>query len=637
MSPYLFAAAVGGKDMATVLRWIDTNEEREVMSILQRAGVPEAMTAFEANMKRDERTKSSIFTTAETIIDAYNDPLVCESAANPTIFSSELLNGGKNTLYICAPSHEQDRLQTIFTAIVSQMKSAAYELAGKQNKAVDPPLLICIDEAANIAPLEDLDAIASTAAGIGIQLVTIFQDMAQIEARYKERARTVINNHRAKVVLSGISDSGTLEYVSKLIGEEDIDSTSVSISAQGERSTTESKQQRTLASGSYLRRMKFGEGIVVYGQLAPAKLVLRPWYKDRVLKHMVEFGAKPGTVGGPAGSNSFRNSTGIAKDHAAVPHAGAVATDARYSSGDQSFNQNATSQMPIAPGTPGSIDPNNQSPVAPTAGVQGQSEMSAFDKALAELRARDSQGQPLPPTATPPATYTPGVPTVPPITPAAPVPPTVTPPPATPPATYTPGVPLYPETPATTSDPASPKKWKPSGGGVSEEETDSGGGFASAPVPAPTEPVVPPIVPEERPATPPVSESSSKWGKGSHPTFKETPPQSSTPPVAPTVPQAPVPSGVPTVPPITPAAPVPPTVTPPPATPPATYTPGAPAIPPSVPQTQTPDVADIFAQYSESPTPPSSAPVMPVSDAESVPEEGVNDDLATKDEKPKWK
>ena len=37
------------------------------------------------------------------------------------------------------------------TAIVSQMKSYAYELAGKQNRAVDPPLLLCIDEAANIA------------------------------------------------------------------------------------------------------------------------------------------------------------------------------------------------------------------------------------------------------------------------------------------------------------------------------------------------------------------------------------------------------------------------------------------------------------------------------------------------------
>jgi type IV secretory pathway TraG/TraD family ATPase VirD4 len=153
------------------------------------------------------------------------------------------------------------------TAIVSQMKSAAYELAGKQNRPIDPPLLICIDEAANIAPLSDLDAIASTAAGIGIQLVTIFQDMAQIEARYKEKSRTVVNNHRAKVILSGISDTGTLEYVSKLCGEEDIDQQSTSTSAQGERSTTDSKQSRTLASGAYLRR-EVGEGIVVYGQLS---------------------------------------------------------------------------------------------------------------------------------------------------------------------------------------------------------------------------------------------------------------------------------------------------------------------------------------------------------------------------------
>lgn len=404
LSPYLFAAAVGGKDMATILRWIDTQEEKEVMSILQRAGVPEAMTAFEANMKRDERTKSSIFTTAETIVDAYNDPLVCESAANPTIFPSELLNGGKNTLYICAPAHEQDRLQTIFTAIVAQMKSAAYELAGKQNRAIDPPLLLCIDEAANIAPLHDLDAIASTAAGIGIQLVTIFQDMAQIEARYKERARTVVNNHRAKVILSGISDTGTLEYVSKLCGEEEVDQQSTSISAQGERSTTDSKQQRTLASGSYLRRMKFGEGIVVYGQLAPAKLLLRMWFKDRVLKHMVEYGTKPGVMGGPTSANSFQGSTMLKKDAGAIPDISSVPTDAQYAAGTLADNQltgalpsfakaapdisGFESSVPGQPGQPGQVGQPGQA---------GEGQLSAFDKALAELRARDA-GDPVPAT-----------------------------------------------------------------------------------------------------------------------------------------------------------------------------------------------------------------------------------------------
>lgn len=559
LAPYLFAASYAGLDMSTVLRWIDTMEEREVLNILQTTGVPEAMTAFRANMARDERTKSSVFTTAETIVNAYNDPLVCESAANPTIFPSELLNGKNNTLYICAPSHEQDRLQTIFTAIVTQMKSAAYELAGKQNKIIDPPLLIVIDEAANIAPLDDLDAIASTAAGIGIQLVTIFQDMAQIEARYKERARTVVNNHRAKVVLSGISDSGTLEYVSKLIGEEEIDSTSVSISAQGERSTTESKQQRTLASGSYLRRMKFGEGIVVYGQLAPAKLVLRAWYKDKELKHKVEHGTLPGVMGGRAGTNSFGSGGVIAKAPGKIPGADAVPNDenanaeggqnplgtghvpggpAKWSTDSTGPAQAYTTPVSggSAPGVPGAGGYETQhrpSPAIPGMGA-GQrlsepvsdDQLSAFDKALAELRLRDQGGA-----------GTPGAPASP--TPAAKAS-----------ATYSP-------TPTTSSaaPTTSPSKWKPSGGGVPDEPVAPSATPSGVP-----EAKLPDIDYSASSTT--SAPSTSKWSKGSKPAFREaapapTPAPTPTPaPSTPTPAPTTVPAPTPTPTPIAPVAPV---------------------------------------------------------------------------------
>lgn len=589
MSPYLFAAAVGGKDMATVLRWIDVNEEREVKAILDRAGVIEAQTAFEANMKRDERTKSSIFTTAETIVDAYNDPLVCESAANPTIFSSELLNGGNNTLYICAPSHEQDRLQAIFTAIVSQMKSAAYELAGKQNRPIDPPLLICIDEAANIAPLSDLDALASTAAGIGIQLVTIFQDMAQIEARYKERARTVVNNHRAKVILSGISDTGTLEYVSKLCGEEEIDQQSTSISAQGEKSTTDSKQQRTLASGAYLRRMKFGEGIVVYGQLSPAKLVLRQWFKDRVLKHMVEFGTKPGVAGGPTGANSFVGGSSISKDAASIPAMSSVTSDAHYMAQDMMGNQAAASRVPGA------------GPLA--APVQGNEELSAFDKALAELRARDAQSTGMPAAA---ASSSPPL--------AAPLADSFSP-----------------------SSTASPAKWKPSGGGVVEDNDDSGG-FGSAAVPGVT---APPVDSLPVPSTSSVADPGSKWSKGSRPAFVEPPPVvDSAPPVATF---APTPAVIPTPPPLAAHVPSVPTPAPDRVSSPlsAPVVPVAAAAAPSTPvpiADPTPSVSDVFAQYSapvideaeESESDKEEPPVTSEPSSEVIPS-------ATPESKPKWK
>ena len=58
---------------------------------------------------------------------------------------------------------------------------------------LDPPLLLVLDECANIAPLRDLATLASTGAGQGIQLISVFQDMAQIYAVYgRDHARKVV-------------------------------------------------------------------------------------------------------------------------------------------------------------------------------------------------------------------------------------------------------------------------------------------------------------------------------------------------------------------------------------------------------------------------------------------------------------
>jgi type IV secretion system protein VirD4 len=71
-----------------------------------------------------------------------------------------------------APLHEQDRLQPLFTAPIQHVLVTAYEQSALQGR-LDPPLLLVLNEAANIAPLRDLAQISSTAAGLGIHLVTV--------------------------------------------------------------------------------------------------------------------------------------------------------------------------------------------------------------------------------------------------------------------------------------------------------------------------------------------------------------------------------------------------------------------------------------------------------------------------------
>jgi type IV secretion system protein VirD4 len=281
LAPYLLAASVGGLGMAQVLRWIDTQEEAEVARILDGAQQTDALGAAGASWQRDDRTRSSVFTTAEMVIETYADPTVLRSAATSDIDPSRLLAGGAPTLYVCAPGHEQERLRPLFATLLQTVVTSAYETAMSRGGALDPPLLIVLDEAANIAPLRDLDTIAATAAGHGIQLVTVWQDLAQLRARYGERASTVVNNHRAKLVLSGISDPATLEYASRLIGEGDVSDDSLTIDPHGARSTTQSRREKRLAPDAELRRIRPGEGVLVYGHLPPARIRLRPWFAER--------------------------------------------------------------------------------------------------------------------------------------------------------------------------------------------------------------------------------------------------------------------------------------------------------------------------------------------------------------------
>ena len=209
LAPLLLAAERGGMSMAEVVRWTNTGDFDEPGSAAGAvAAKPAAAVALAACEARDPRILSSVATTLETVLAPFEDPVVAASTATTEIDLDALLAEG-GTLYLCGPSHEQHRVQGLFAALVSRRwprrSAASTTLAGP----LDPPLLLVLDEAANIAPVRDLDTLASTGAGMGVQLVTVCQDLAQLTTRYgPERARTIANNHRAKLLLSGVSDLG---------------------------------------------------------------------------------------------------------------------------------------------------------------------------------------------------------------------------------------------------------------------------------------------------------------------------------------------------------------------------------------------------------------------------------------------
>ena len=289
LAPLLFAAARSRRTIADVVTWVDTQEEFAIRRALAATGERDAINAFEASTGRDERQRSSIYTTAETVLEAYADPDVLARSRIAGIRADELLDGGQHTLYLSATVREQRRLRPVFVALIESIMEEAYRRSAATGRPLDPPLLVVLDEAANIAPLPDIDVIAATGAGHGVQLVTVLQDLAQAHDRWgRDRADTIVNNHRARVIAAGTADERTLHYVNRLLGDAEVRQQSSTTGEPGRRSTTISSGFRPLAPANVVREAAPGSALLLYGSLPPAWIKFRPWYRDRSLKQITQ-------------------------------------------------------------------------------------------------------------------------------------------------------------------------------------------------------------------------------------------------------------------------------------------------------------------------------------------------------------
>jgi type IV secretory pathway TraG/TraD family ATPase VirD4 len=220
----------------------------------------------------------------QALLRAYRFTRVARSAAGCEITADKLLEESA-TLYLIGDAKASKLLRPLFLALVGEIVDRAYERATLAGGRLERPLLLCLDEAGNVAPLPNLAEIASTAPSHNIQLVSIFHDLQQARSRYGKQADTVVNSHRARMLLPGVADLETLRYFSGLVGEEEArDLTRTTGSGGTTRSTA--RRRRPLAAAEALRQIPDRHALLLYGRIAPVQLRLRTWFDDRRLRRL---------------------------------------------------------------------------------------------------------------------------------------------------------------------------------------------------------------------------------------------------------------------------------------------------------------------------------------------------------------
>jgi type IV secretion system protein VirD4 len=293
LAPMLYAAANSPNgSMLDVVAWTnDYQLAEQVLLILDTIeannptdpGPELARNALLASLQAEPRRKDSIFGTAQVLLDVYKYPAVAHTASGCDIDRDHFLHGvdphGQpvdNTVMVFAPEHRQDQLRPLFEAFLSWLIRGAEDHHAHTGIPLDPPLLVMLDEAANIAPLRRLDTYASTLASQGVQLVAVFQDLAQIKRRYGNQANTILTNFLAKILMAGTTDRDLLDLLTHLLGKQETLEESTTHSGDGSRSTMSTTRQHDLAPIHTLVQQPPGHALALLSHRPPVRLRVHP-------------------------------------------------------------------------------------------------------------------------------------------------------------------------------------------------------------------------------------------------------------------------------------------------------------------------------------------------------------------------
>jgi type IV secretion system protein VirD4 len=191
-----------------------------------------------------KNTKSGVWSSFITPLLFFQNE-VTKKATSQSDFDLRDLRKKRMTIYIGITPDELAKAQLFLNILWSQIISLNTKELPEQNKALKYECLLMMDEFTAIGYMPILQKSVSYIRGYALRLVTIFQNISQIQdARPtgygKEGAKTLLANHGCKVYFAQ-EENEDAEMVSKLLGYKTIKQTSRSFNHGGKSGGSNSR------------------------------------------------------------------------------------------------------------------------------------------------------------------------------------------------------------------------------------------------------------------------------------------------------------------------------------------------------------------------------------------------------------
>lgn len=292
LAALLLAARSGGGTMHDVYDWLNDEANPVPVQTLREAGYRGIAASLAGTQGSPAETRGSVYFTARVAAKCLRNPQITAWITPPDTpvltgpdgrgvrvaqFHPAQLPTSRQTLYLLSKDGGGSA-GPLVAALTDRVMRAATRAAEQAGGRLDPPMVVVLDEAANICRIADLPQLYSHLGSRGIIPLTILQSHAQGVGVWGQTGmRALLGAATVKLVGSGIDDASFAEDLSRLIGDHDVTTVSTS-SGDGRASRSRSVRQQRILPAAAIRALPKGKALVWLTGTKVALVATLPWY-----------------------------------------------------------------------------------------------------------------------------------------------------------------------------------------------------------------------------------------------------------------------------------------------------------------------------------------------------------------------
>lgn len=281
LTSLLLAAALSARSLVDVYEWLNDPVIATPSELLRSHGEQAAAASLQGRQHGAPETRDGVYETARTAAQCLRDRRIMQWVCPPGRPLDELEAAAfpltRETIYLLSKDGA-GAAAPLVAALTDRVMRQATRAAERRGGRLDPPLLVVLDEAANVCRIADLPDLYSHLGSRGIVPLTILQSYRQGTRVWGELGMDALwSAATCKVIGAGLDDAKLAEDISRLVGDHDVTVRSVS-RGNGHASQSTSLRRQRILGPEAIRALPRGSALLLATGCKPAMVQLAPWY-----------------------------------------------------------------------------------------------------------------------------------------------------------------------------------------------------------------------------------------------------------------------------------------------------------------------------------------------------------------------